>query len=234
MRAYGYNAYKTENFIKQAKNADYLIFNHSEELRGADPDFDNALNQDLDDINKTDALVTKELGYFQKDIDEDYLKIKLDIFNNSTIEKHNELCDTYYALDDKIKAIKKPALEKTKDLREKKNKLDEDLKNAGDVIEISFIEDKIVDINKEINHINEQVLGKYKKELKELTDKKLKVYNEIQELKSHIIKIEDAKEHFKEYFYSTNKKTYDDYKSTDTSKVNATSSLSKEDYEKMN
>ena len=233
-KAIHYNQIYSRKMRENYRNADYLILDHSEPLKGLDTKFDEALDQDLDDINRTDTIVTKELGYFQKDIDEDYLKIKVTLFNNENIKKHNELCDTYYALEDKIKEIKKPALEKTKDLRAKKSKLEENLKNAGDAIEISIIEDELLEVNKKINKINEQVLGKYKKELKELTDKKSKVYSEIQELKSHIIEIEDAKEHFKEHFYPTNKKTYDDYKATDVTKPNSNSILTKEEYEKMN
>ena len=108
------------------------------------------------------------------------------------------------------------------------------MKVAGDAIEISIIEDELVEINKKINNIHEKELKKYKNELKELTDKRTDTYNKIQELKSHIITMEDAKEHFKDYFYSSNDKKFDDYKSVDVSKKDTDCILSKEEYEKMN
>ena len=75
------------------------------------------------------------------------------------------------------------------------------------------------------------MLKKDKKLLEELTEKRETVYNQIQELNSHIITLEDAKEHFKEHFYSQ----VGSIKNIDTAKASSSNLKDKpEGYEKMN
>ena len=211
-------------------NADYLLLDHSEDLKGMFLVFDECLEREIQDILKTDELVDKELGYFQKDIDEDFLSFKVQVFNNTTIDEHNKLVEEYQKYDAKIKEIKKPALEATKDLRAKRDKLKKDLESAGDAIEIGMINDQIYELNKEINKTYKKMLKKDRKLLEVLTEKRETIYKQIQELASHIITLEDAKEHFKEHFYpaKAQEKSASEFTGVDTIK------MLDDDYEKMN
>lgn len=211
---------------KQRENyrqANYFILDHTEELRGLLPIFDEALENDIEEINQTERLINEELGYFQKDIDEEYLRIKVDIFNNITIKEHNKLIEIYQNLTNQIEDIEQPFIH----LRKKIKNLKAQKEHAIDSIDISLIDDEIQKTYKQINKCKKKLSKKDRIKLKFLYDKSHEIYEKIVELKGHIITLEQAKEHFKDYFdekpstYNINKdeKLKSDKKNTSSKSV---------------
>ena len=193
---------------EQRKNelkAAYTILEHSEELKGYMPEFDNDIQESINENTKKNKLVAKELGYSQKDIDEEYLKIKVDLFNNCTKEEYNKIAVEYNKIVEELKELRAPLLEATKEWREKRDNLKKELENAQDMIEKSIIEDEINELIKKINKVYDKKFKKQKKLIDELSEKSNEMYAELQELDSHIITFEDAKNHFKDYFDSFSK-----------------------------
>ena len=67
-------------------------------------DFYNSIQNDINNIVNTNVFVFKTLGSNQVDRDKKYLKIKVDIFNNSFIKEHNNLVEEHNKLVKKYKA----------------------------------------------------------------------------------------------------------------------------------
>ncbi len=67
-----------------------MIMEELEPLENVFPQFDEYLKNEIDNITKTNMYVMRTIGVNEKIRDEEYLKIKVDIFNNHFIDKYNE------------------------------------------------------------------------------------------------------------------------------------------------
>ena len=215
---------RRDNFL----NADYLVLEHSDELSGLNPRFDKILQKEIENIKSDINFVIDQLGYSQKSANERYLEIKIDTFNNFTKIEHNKLVRKYQKLDSQIKELKKIVVSATKDLHDKRDAYKEELKNASNAIEMYELKEEIDRLTKKIIKIQKKDFKKELKYINELSKKREAVYDEIQEVDSHIITLEDAKNHFKDYFYPE-----DNVAANKSSKISKTKSSELPDDKKM-
>ena len=127
--------------------ADDMICEKIEPLDGIFPQFDQHVKAEVEDIIQTNLFVMQTLGSNAKMRDEDYLRIKVNIFNNSFISEYNQLVQEH-------------------------NRLVGEYKQAGDIISKDFLLEEIHEMSAKLEVIK---------------DKK--------------ITLEQAKQHFSEYFY---------------------------------
>ena len=124
-KAFYFDQIYRRKYRKAKQQALDYITEHAGELEGLWPEFDSAVAEEQKHITQTDLLVMQELGSNQKMRDEEYLKVKVDIFNNIFIEeynklakKHNEILEEYNNSKDAIE---------TKGLKEKLHKIQDEL-----------------------------------------------------------------------------------------------------------
>ena len=174
------------NYRQDLQKSLDLMMDGFEPLREVSKEIYDYCKAESDSLMKTNLFIMENLGSNSFERDEQYLEIKVRLFNKRFIEEYNKKSDEYNA---KLEAHNKNV--------RAYNKLIAEYKNPTDAISQMFTEKEI---------------DKFKPTIDEGKAELNKIKAELDAIDKNIVTFEDAKKHFKEHFedrFKVSRKTFD-------------------------
>ena len=176
-----------------------LITLHGKELEGLFPEFERYVRHEQKSITDTNLFVMSVLGSNVIERDKKYLEIKSYMFDSFRVERHNQLYKEFVKVKkEKVDVINKPYKDQLNLLEQEKEKINNQIKNANDAIDIWDLQHKLKKLEEKELKLKNKMAINHNKILKPILEA-------VKKNDSQKVSYEQALEHFNDYFENKNK-----------------------------